>query len=147
MLLWLQSKLTLVLSVACALLLLGLLSVSLYASNRATKVGELEGSLASLQTKLDEANKSLEQASESATVTDEVVTENSMSNDIAETKTLINVANVSVLANKRASNEITDAQFKSALSNRMWDAYCSASADKNDSACTSRKSPVSVQGR
>lgn len=131
---WLTSKLSLVLGVAVALLLIGLVSVSLYASGKATEVGELQGSVKTLTTQLGDAQKSLEQARESAAVTDQVVVDNTQEKSIAETRTKINIAKVDALVTKRAYNEIDDAQLDSALSDSMWDAYCAA-ITSGDPAC------------
>lgn len=144
MLTWLTSKLSLVLGVAVALLLIGLVSVSLYASNRATKVGELESSVKSLTDQRDEALKSLEQASQSAEVTNSVVVDNTTAKDIAETKTLTNIAKVDALVTKRTYNEIDDAGLKSGLSDSMWIAYCAA-ADEDDIDCAARQPAPEVQ--
>lgn len=145
MLNWLTSKLSLVLGVTVALLLIGLVSVSLYASNRATKVGELESSVKSLTDQRDEARRSLEQAGQSAGVTNEVVAENTTAKDIAETKTLTNIAKVDALVTKRTYNEIDDAGLKSGLSDSMWIAYCTA-ADEDDIDCAARQPTPEVQG-
>lgn len=145
MLQWLSGKLVLILGVACALLLTGLIGVSLYANGKAKEVGELEGSVSSLTTQLTEAQESLKRAGLSAEVSDTVVAENTIEKDIAETKTLINIAKIDSLASKRAYNEIDDSQFKSALSDSMWDAYCAA-ADPNDIDCAARKSATEMQG-
>lgn len=142
---WLSGKLVLILGVACALLLTGLVGVSLYANGKAKEVGELEGTVSSLSTQLGEAQESLKQSGLSAEVSDTVVTENTVEKDVAETKTLINIAKIDSLASKRAYNEIDDTQLKSALSDSMWDAYC-ATADPNDTDCTARKLAPKVQG-
>jgi len=141
---WLSGKLVLIMGVVIALLLIGLVSVSLYASNRATKVGELQGTVDTLTTSLIEAQASLQKASESAEVTDDVVTHNTVDKDVAESKTLINIAKVDALVTKRTYNEITDSELRTALSNSMWDAYCAA-ANEDDSDCTARKSAIGVQ--
>lgn len=145
MLTWLTSKLSLVLGVAVALLLIGLVSVSLYASNRATKVGELQASVGTLTEQLEGARKSLEQARDSAAVTDKVVVDNTQEKSIAETRTNINIAKVDALVTKRAYNEIDDAQLESALSDSMWDAYCAAST--GDTACTTKQPAAGLQSR
>lgn len=145
MLTWLTSKLTLVLGVAVALLLIGLVSVGLYASNRATKVGELEGSVQTLTTQLGEVQKSLQQAHESAAVTDQVVVDNTQEKSIAETRTQINIAKVDALVTKRTYNEIDDAQLESALSDSMWDAYCAASTGDTD--CATKQPAAGLQSR
>lgn len=146
MLTWLTSKLSLVLGVAVALLLIGLVSVSLYASNRATKVGELEASVESLTEQRDEARRSLQQAAQSAEVTNSVVVDNTVSKDIAEAKTLTNIAKVDALVTKRTYNEIDDVGLKSGLSDSMWIAYCAA-ADEDDIDCAARQLAPQVQGR
>ncbi|SPP13291.1 hypothetical protein [Pseudomonas phage GP100] len=144
MLTWLTSKLSLVLGVAVALLLIGLVSVSLYASNRATKVGELEASVESLTEQRDEARKGLEQAAQSAEVTNSVVVDNTVSKDIAESKTLTNIAKVDALVTKRTYNEIDDAQLESALSDSMWDTYCAA-VSASDPTCAAKQPDVGLQ--
>ncbi|QHJ80623.1 MAG: hypothetical protein [Bacteriophage sp.] len=143
---WLSGKLVLVMGVVIALLLIGLVSISLYASNRATKVGELQGTVDTLTTSLIEAQVSLQLASDSAEVTDSVVTQNTVDKDVSENKTLINIAKVDSLATKRTYDEITDSELRTALSDSMWDAYCAAT-DKDDSACASLKSSTSVQSK
>lgn len=146
MLSWLSGKLVPVMGGVIALLLIGLVSVSLYASNRATKVGELQGSVDTLTTSLIEAQAGLQRASNSAEVTNAVVTGNITEKDIAESRTLINIAKVDAIATKRTYNEIGDLELKSALSNSMWDAYCAA-ADKDDSDCAARSAATSLQNK
>lgn len=125
--------------------MIGLVSVGLYASDRATKVGELQGSVDTLTTSLQQAQESLQRAQDSAAVTNSVVVENTTSKSISASKTQLNIAKVDALVTKRTYNEIDDAGLDAALSNSMWDAYCSA-ASADDSDCTSRQLAAPLQG-
>lgn len=135
---WVQSKLLLISGVIVGLLLIALVSVSLYADVQATKVEKLTSDLTRVTEQRDEAQRSLERVSKSSVVTEEVVTENSKAKVENSTKAKEVRAKVVEAEKKKLDGQISDAQFDNELIDGMWDAYCNTVQANSD--CTSRQS-------
>lgn len=112
-------------------------SISLYASNRATRVEELEGSLATAQKALVEAEWELAKLQESWVATQWVLTEREDTRLVNETKAKEIKAKVDNAEVRKNEGTITDVQYKSELIDSMWDSYCNA--NKTATSCTSRQ--------
>lgn len=134
----LSSKLLLGLGVIVGLLLIALVSVSLYADVQATKVEKLTSDLTKVTEQRDEAQRSLERVSKSSAVTEEIVTNNSKAKVETTTKAKEVKAKVVEAEKKKLDGEISDAQFDAELIDGMWDAYCNSIQTSAD--CSSRQS-------
>lgn len=142
---WFKGKALLILAGVVAVLLIALVAVGSYSRLQATKITGLKEDLTRVSGQLTEANQKLENARQSAAVTDQVVADNTQEKSLTDAKTATNVAKVDTLVKKRTDNEIDDAQLESALSNSMWDAYCAAVAG-SDPTCSAREPAAGLQG-